>query len=319
MGHEPLLRPEEVSGVLSSDDPPGAAVEAQPQPYSLREPLAIPPASQERAQAKLERIVEALGSLLRSTAGREVEVTLDAMQQMRAGAALDTVASPVWVLPLAAGSAGGLALLLPAALALPLVDLWLGGPGGKAEPRPPTAVESRVLERWLASWAETLRRRVGIEAQATSVLVGEIPRSVAASDEPLAVGLLRLRWSEQGGDRSALLLVAPALLLDEAGPLPRPDALGPLAEPLAGVPVAVRVVLRAGRVSVADLLELEPEKILRFDVAEDAPFEVRVEGEVCLRGRLERAPDKTVLSVVWRRGAAKNAGARVKPEEGERP
>jgi flagellar motor switch protein FliM len=312
MSEEPLLRPEEISGVLSADETPDATA-AGPEaakPYSLREPLAIPPEQEPLVVQKLERLTAVLREAFEELAGTEIDLQLDGMQQQRAAAALSVVPPPVWVLAVRARS-GGLALALHPIFALTLVDMALGGPGTPAdEGREPTAVEARILGRLIASSAPRLGEVVGQTLTPVDLQVGAVSPAVAAPGETVATGLLRIRLGET--DHTSLLLGGAALLAPAAAASPagarRPP--GPVAPRVERVPVETRPVLRAGRVSLADLTALEPGKLLLLDASAEAVLELRTSGSSNLWGRIVREDERPVFSVQRRRGWRKDDGER---------
>ena len=56
-------------------------------------------------------------------------------------------------------------------------------------------------------------------------------------------------------------------------------------------------MLRAGRVSFNDILELDCGKVLRFDTSEDSPFELQVEGRPIASGRISRDDTRAVFEI----------------------
>jgi flagellar motor switch protein FliM len=293
MKEDAVLQPEEVESVLSGDTPPD---DVGPQPYSLREPLAIPPHAQEAARFTLERIVSVLNDTIRSKA--EIEIRLDDLQQQTAHAALAVLPPPAWVAGLVRGGSGGLLLALPPTVGLALVELALGGSGVLPEEgREPTPLESRVLRRLLASASSRLEEVVGATLESAECETGQIPRSIASAGETVAVGLLRFHVGES--DHAALLLATAALLLPETAPRKERGAVGcgPLAALVGRIPLAVRPVLCAGSIGFRDLMALETGSVLRLDVGEDAILELRAEGEPVVRGRVVRQADRSVFAV----------------------
>jgi len=302
MSEEPVLRPEEIAGVLSGtpDDPTldaGSPADSGPQVYSLKEPVAIPASAERTARQTLERIAAALGAVLRAEADAGIELTVDGLQQQRTEAALSVLPPPAWVVSLARPGGGGLALALHPAVALALVDLALGGQGRPGESgREPTELENRVLSRLIGSAAEPIAGVLGESVRAATLDVGAVPSNVATGGETVGVGLLRFKIGEE--DHASLLLVTAALLLPSRSPSagePRPP--GPLASRLERVALDVRPVLRAGRVGMRDLVELERGKVLRLDAAEDTLFDLRVADHNVIRGRIVRQDERSVFAI----------------------
>ena len=301
MSDEPILRPEEVAGVLGGDASQGAApIESAadgPQPYSLREPVAIPPSAEADARQTLERIVAAFAEVFRSEAKGGIELTLDGMQQQRTSAALSVLPPPAWVVSLARSDGGGVALALNPAVGLALVDLALGGTGSSPEAvREPTPLEGRVLSRLIGAAAKRLEEIVGEPLRPRRLEVGKLPGVVAAAGETVGVGLLRLKICET--DYTSLMLVTASLLLPaRRKTIAQPRPPGPMARRLRAVPVEVRPVLRAGRVGIRDLMTLGSGKVLRLDSPANARFELRVFGTTVEHGSIVREDDRSVFTV----------------------
>ena len=284
MSGRPVLRPEEVAGVLAGA--PQAQPPAGPTPYSFREPLAIPRESEPQARKRIEALAAEIQETLRAELGAEVTIEVDAFQQQRASAAIAAMPAPAWLLSFARPG-GGVALVLPAAAALSLLERALGGAGASADAsRGPTALESRVLSKILPRMAAAVSRALGADLAPVGLVVGSLPPQVATPGEVLGIGILRIKASD--GERSALVLASAPLL---APPKAKPAGgkrVGPLAKALGAVPVDTRAVLDAGLVMVAELSELQPGTVLRFDVAEDAPLELRVREIPIFSGRIVR-------------------------------
>lgn len=301
MSDGPVLRPEEIAGVLSGVDAPvGAPVPAAPpgpMPYSLREPLAIPKEAEGAARKRLEDAASAIGESLRSELGAEVVFELDAFQQQRAQAAVSAIPPPAWLLSFGLRGGGGVALVLAPSTALSLFERALGGVGASADAsRCPTALEVRVMAKILPRMAASLSRAVGAELSPVGLSAGELPAQVASAGEVLGVGLLRMKLIQ--GERAALLLatcglLAPAVKREAAGA----RKVGPLAAPLERVRLETRPVLDAGLVMVSELAELHPGAVIRFDVAADAALELRVRERPLFSGRVVRDGKGSAFSV----------------------
>ncbi|MBZ5637236.1 MAG: FliM/FliN family flagellar motor switch protein [Acidobacteriia bacterium] len=317
MSEGPLLRPEEVAGVLSGMEVERVeAVSAEtgrgPVPYSLREPIAIPPGTEAAAKKRIESLVSALQDSLRRELGDDLALEVDALQQLGVSAALSTVPPPAWVPSFSRADGGGIALVLAPGTGLALVERALGGPGVPSESgREPTGVELRVVARLAAAAAGPLGTACGTPLSAGDIGVGSVPAAIAAPGETVGVGLLRVRLGD--AERSALLLVPASLLLpsrtaqEAAGKV----RIGCLAPALERVRVEARPVLRAGRISFGDLLELAQGAVLRLDVPEGAALDLRIGGQALFRGRIVRTKDGCTFGVEWRRTRREPAARRV--------
>jgi flagellar motor switch protein FliM len=295
MTQEPELSPEEVEGVLSGEQ---AADSDEPKPFSLREPVVIPPESEASASGKLEEIVSELSETFRSETDLDFELIFDGLQQQRASVALSVLPPPAWVVSIARPGGGGFSLVLPAAVGLALVDAVLGGGGGiPDEEREPTGLESRVLARFFGRSAGRLGKLTGVQLEPAGFEIGSVPRAVATPGETMAVGLLRTRLGDQ--EKSCLLLSSAPLLLppkEEASTEQIMEA-GPLAARLEKVALEIRPILRAGRVSLQDLISIEKGKIMRLDAPEDAPFELQAAGRTIAHGRIVSKDDLHTFTV----------------------
>jgi flagellar motor switch protein FliM len=285
MSERPVLSPEEVAGVLAGGEV--AAAPAGPTPYSFREPIAIPKEAEPEARKRVDAAAAEIQETLRTELGAEVGIEVDAFQQQRAAAAVSAIPPPAWLLSFAKPGGGGVALVLPAATALALLERALGGAGAAAETsRGPTALESRVMARILPRMAAALGKALGVELASAGLGVGELSPQVATPGEVLGVGLLRVRQGE--GERSALLLASAPLLVPPKARAASVRGIGPLASALGPVRLEARPVLDAGLVMVSELAELEPGTVLRFDVAEDAALDLRVRSLPIFAGRIVR-------------------------------
>jgi flagellar motor switch protein FliM len=292
MSEGPVLRPEEIAGVLSGVDAaagaPVGAPPAGPMPYSFREPLAIPKEAEAPARKRLEDAAAAIGESLRTELGTEIAIELDAFQQQRSQAAVSAIPPPAWLLSFGLRGGGGVALALAPATALSLFERALGGAGSAADAsRGPTALESRVMAKILPRMAAGLSRSMGVELTPVGLASAELPAQVASPGEVLGVGLLRIKSSQ--GERAALVLATCGLLVPAQK---RASAgarkVGPLAAPLERVRLEIRPALDAGFVMVSELAELVPGAVLRFDVAADAALELRVRERPLFSGRIVR-------------------------------
>jgi flagellar motor switch protein FliM len=308
MAMEPLLRPEEVASVLSPEGEaggkpaPASPAEASTS-YSLRRPVAIAAEDEPAARRRLETLSAGLQAALCRELESDVGIEVLGFQQEQAGVAVKTLPQPAWILGFAQDGGGGIALALDPTGALSLVEIALGGAGNTAATgREPTALERRVLNKLCAALVGPLAARSHTRLARGTFEVGGLPPALAAPGETVALGLLKLRFA--GAERSGLLLVTPRLLAEPARPArPGGPSLGPLAPRLDRVGFELRPVLDVGLVPLCDLRELRPGSLLRFDVAEGAPFALAVNGHAVLRGHLVREQGRPVFKVLWRRGS----------------
>jgi len=301
----PLLEPEEIQKVLSDDERTSVAPDAatgRVLPYSLRDPVVLPPEAEPEAKQRLADLAAALSSALTEELGEAIGLEVDGFQQHRAGAALEALPKPAWVLAFVGRQPGGIALALPAAVGLALVERALGAEGGALPDvsREPTPLESQLLGRLGSSVAASVARAARAELSGALLCCGSPPASLASPGETVGVGVGRIRLG--GAERSVLFLASPALLgarreSPEEGDTGAP---GPLAGPLRRIRLHVRPVLRGGTVRISELAGLEAGAVLRLEPSEQALFELRIEGRTVFLGQI-RPHEKGPAFVVARR------------------
>lgn len=303
MADEPLLRPEEVASVLSREACEESAAKPGSAVYSLRRPVLIAPDEEPAAREHLERYARGLEQILQHELDAQVRFRIQGFQQEQAGAAVEMLPKPAWILTFLRQEGGGLALALDPTCALSLVELALGGAGNMAAcGREPTPLESRVLGNLCASVTEPLGARCGTKLVRGTLEIGRLHGRLAMPGETVGVGLLKIQIAEK--ERSGLLLATPNLLKQAPGPRPRSSGLrlGPLAARLALVPVEVRPVLKAGFAALSDLMELRPGALLNLEPPESAPLDLRVAGRRLFSGQVIRTAGAPAFRVSRRRG-----------------
>ncbi len=310
MSKGPLLRPEEVASVLSvGEDTALAAADkstsanAAVRTYSLRRPVAIAPDREAEARKRLERIAAGLQAELERELEATLRIEVSGFLQEQAGPALEAIASPTWVLSFLMADSGGIALALDPACALSLVELALGGVGNSAdEVRGPTPLESRVLTSLCETVTPGLARSTGIVLTRSEFGTTALPVTLAMRGETIGVSPVRIFIGDQ--ERGGLLVATPALLHEpnERDLLPHELRVGPLGIVARKIPITVRPVLRAGRVSFADLTALKSGQLLAFDSPETTPLELRLNGATVFAGRVERDGGVGTFRIGWRRG-----------------
>jgi flagellar motor switch protein FliM len=309
MVQEPILRPEEVASVLAGEAVGEAtavtATAPDPTPlYSLRRPVFLSPERLPEARKRLETLADALQQTLRHELQAEIEVEVQGFQQDEARTAIATLPGPVWTLAFLHQEGGGLALVLEPTCALAMVELALGGVGTSGQKgREPTTLERRVLDKLCGSVASELASRCKTAFARGAFTYAATPNELASPGQTLGVGLARVRVAST--DRSAVLLATAGVLAEPSAPRVRSAAhVGPLAPLLGGVRCRVRPVLPGGIVALGDLMKLEPQAVLRLDVAETAALELRVEGIPIFDGRMSREGGVSRFDVGRRRGRA---------------
>ncbi len=312
MSEGPVLRPEEVAGVLSGMEASAtpAATTPAPLPYSLREPVALPPEAEPEARKKVEMATAGLAEILTRALEAEVKIEVEGFQQQRAASVIGVLAPPVWVVSFTgAAGGGGVAVLLHPGLGLALVELALGGIGKPEESgRAPTPAELRVLSRLAAEAMPRMSETFGGDLSHFDTGVGTVPAAIADPGETVGVGVLRAHVPE--GDGAALMLVSASLL---TRPAPTAEETvrgrpGPLAAKLGSIRLKLLPVLPAGRASVSELSELKPGVVLRLDASEETLLSLRVGGSSVFRGQIVRSMGGAAFRAAWRRGRTAAGG-----------
>ena len=177
-------------------------------------------------------------------------------------------------------------------LAFPLIDRMFGGPGETLpERRPLTDIEQTVIRRV----CEALARAVG---EGWAQLAAVQPAVEGLETNPAFLQLaapnevvLTVELSLQMGDHSGLLrLCLPYMLLEPVlprlstepwlGTRRRPGPMPQVQQLLGRVEVTVTACLGRARLSLGELLELEPGDVIPLQARRDRPIEVRVEDQL---------------------------------------
>lgn len=308
MSEEPLISADEVASVLSQDEA-GAAPEApkaaspDSDVYSLRRPVAIAPEDEPRARKRVEGFAQALVETIRKELDTDIELAVQGFQQQQAGPAIDSLPAPCWLLTFLHGEGGGFSLVMDPTCAMSLVELALGGIGNSTSAgREPTELETRVMGNLGGALVKPLDRRARAGFVDVVFTVGRIPERMADRGEMVGAALLQLRFS--GAERNAMLLVSASMLREAAAGAGKRERRkpGPLAGRLERLPVEIRPVLRAGKVTLADLSALKPGTVLRLETPEDALLDLRVDGQSLFGGHVRREDERAEFTVAWRRG-----------------
>lgn len=305
MTDQPLVSADEMASVLGSDENQEAAPVASEKgatvAYSLRRPLAISPEDEERARARVATISESLIASIRRQLDATLECEEQGFQQQQTSAAVGSLEEPAWILAFEAEGGGGLAFVMDPACSMSLIELALGGAGtSSAGGRAPTNLETRVMNNLGRALLEPFSAKAGVRLNRPIFATGSVPTEVATAGEMVAASILKLKFGD--AERGALLLATSSLFRDanSAGD-DAPVAAGPLNDRLSKVLVDIRPVLRAGKVSLKDLTELQPGSVLRFESDEQRELDLRVQGLGLMRGRISREEGSVQFGVTWRR------------------
>ncbi|BAS27510.1 FliM/FliN family flagellar motor switch protein [Limnochorda pilosa] len=226
-------------------------------------------------------------------------------------------------------------LIWPQALLFQTLDCLLGGPGEAPSPlRPPTEIEGRVIRQITARLAYRLLR---LEVQRLEVPVppGEIevhpvePGQVSARSRWLSLAL-DVEWRSQrgpsgrGGERFYLLLspewaarARKGLALFGRGMAGEAEDLADLKRVrttlqrhLEETPVTVRVVLGRSRLTLREVLSLEPGDVLQLEQRVDEPLPVEVGEAPFFLGRPGEAAGRMAVRLeAWVGGSSEPAEA----------
>ena len=242
------------------------------------------------ARQAAERLSEALAALLRT----QTAFAPDPVAQRYASAVADTDA-PVYRVPLhdAAGERCGMAQL-PVTQARGWVETLLGGAAATDdEERKLSSLESDLLLDLVSAVVQSLAS-VSRETGGPDLRRGEAVMADAEPlDTPCGDEFCQLTFKATGDEASDEVTVfLRSELLDPiagrtgaGGETPGPEQTrARLLDHLGNAPVEVAARLGAARISVRDLMSLEPGDVIILGTGASEPIAVAVEGQVAMRG-----------------------------------
>ena len=232
---------------------------APAQLFDFRDPLPMPAGASRLVGAVVEAAPR-VGLLLGLACGRTVPVSCPTVRRVSLVEVAETGA--VWT-PLTCGLADPGLLLVPAAAAVALADLYLGGVGD-GEHRPCTTLEAELLLRHTVPALRPLAAALA-DHGVTSFQPG------AVSDDPLPHGggevvAVPLDIALPSGTTVTITVCLPAKSLlpgEVEAPVPAPSTAACAA--LGDVPVEVAVRLGASIVTAQDVEDLRPGDVIRLD------------------------------------------------------
>ncbi|QBS37819.1 MULTISPECIES: flagellar motor switch protein FliM [Thermaerobacter] len=199
-------------------------------------------------------------------------------------------------------------------IAFPMVDRLFGGPGtGTATGRGLTEIETvvmrMILQGLLEAVAEGWAQLAQVQGELVTVAANPLFVQIQAPNEIAVRVVMAVRFGQQEG---AWRLCLPYPLLEPV--LPRlavhqyyargtrshAASRDRWAEGLRQVPLPVSVVLGRTRLTVRELLALEPGHVLRLDTPADGLVDVVVAGRPKFRGLPGRAGPRLAVRVVER-------------------
>lgn len=302
----------EPGGTVPSAPPPAACT-----PFSFEEPPPLSGPRRERLGAAGSRLAEELGRRLDAELRRSVTASLSGVDLASRATAMRATVDGVSMRLDEAGSRFAAMLVLDVELALAMVEARLGGAIAESQPkRALTPVEEALLVRLVRVAAGPAVRGflTALSDDAPpEALECRLADPSALWSAGFAAATLQLAAEGRGG-RAVLFVPVTRLGVAEA-PVKRVVASGSgvPARTLFRMPVRVAPRIPGGRISLAELSQLAPGRVVRLDHPKDAPIEITCNGTGVLHGRIVRAGDQTALEVTdW-------AAATPDDEKEERP
>ena len=274
-----------------------ARPEAVAQPYDFARPRVVSDRQLRAVEAAHAALADALGAALSVAAGEAVGVTVRSLDEVQAVDFERSRGEPAALFVASLGEGGPvLALDVPTPLALLLVERHLGGADPlAADGRALSDLERDVVERhslpmvWVAmaqAWSTVPPRPVRYTADAARLVI-------AAPDAPVVVADLEV---SVGGAQSGLSLCYPAEALSLLLGAPAPDRAS--APGLDQLPLMLRAELGRTRLTVGDLLALQPGDVVPLDALPDAPAQVWVGDRFRFQARAGVASSRLALEVL---------------------
>ena len=267
------------------------------QPYDFARPRVVSDRQMRAVEAAHAALAEAVGGAFSDAVGEPVRVRVRSLDEVLAVDFERSRGEPAALFVASLGEGGpALALDLPTPLALFLVERHLGGadPLG-ADGRALSGLERAVIEHhwlpqvWVAAaqaWATVPPRPVRYTADASCLVI-------AAPDDPVLVADLEVTV---GDASSGLSLCYPAETL--ALLLGTPATDGATASDLDRLPLVLRAELGRARLTVADLLALQPGDVVPLGSPPDAPAQVWVGDRFRFQARAGVAGSRLALEVL---------------------
>ncbi|MDJ0960894.1 MAG: FliM/FliN family flagellar motor switch protein [Acidimicrobiia bacterium] len=285
--------------------------------FDFRSPSKMPRDHVRRLELTHETFQRAMGAQLSTLLRTMARVELLAIDQVTYDEYIRSMPNPTVVGMISLDPLPGEALLeMSTSTALTLVDRLLGGIGKPGVMRRPTELESRLIQDLLreaqGALKETFEPLLEVDARFEAIEFN--PNFVQATNPSEMVVVMSYSLSIIEGARSEglLTLCYPFSMLMPAWELApeldeRPPALGPGAPeshleshlPEISMPMAIR--LRETEVSAAEIAQLQPGDVLRFDHKVDEGVLGVVAGLELVEGRIGRKGKNMALQVTnWR-------------------
>jgi flagellar motor switch protein FliM len=309
----PLVTEEEMSVLLDAGGEAASATGGDKRrrvvPYNFRRPDRV---SKEQVRALYllhDLFSHTLSSSLPIFLRAISEVTLISVDQLAYVEYLHSLPDPTAIFTLNMHPLQGVAVLeMNPAIAFPVIDRMLGGPGQPIrEPRAVTEIEQKILESFLWLVTDDLREAWKPLIELDLQLVGRETRpqllQIVAPNEVVISIVFQVQIADARGTMS---LCIPAITLEPIiqrfnqsvytrGREVPPEQTRALLDQLAVVAFPVAAELRGTKAVMNDLLSIGPGDVLRLDRRVGHPLEVSVGGVVKFHGSLAVRNGRTII------------------------
>lgn len=272
------------------------SVEKSVSSYDLARPSRLPKSKAGALESVLRDTTRAWADAMRSTIGDDASVSLDSIERMTFGCYSDALSGAELIAVAEADGLGtGIAIELPAQMALSIVNRMSGGRGIAPSARSLTAIEVNLMRRPIA----TLRD--GLAVAWNGVAPVEFgPASICRfaseagwhRDQALAIAHLTCRASNSVfglavAIRSGLLDCLPDEMTrrDDNRPPLSPRNVGQVREMIGHVPVEISADLGHARLNLRDVLGMQVGDVLRLDRTVNQAIPFKIGKRVAFRGR----------------------------------
>jgi flagellar motor switch protein FliM len=306
-----LLTEEEMTALLPAPADSTATQERRRRvvPYDFRRPDRLSKEQVRSLYLLHDMLSHSLSSSLPIFLRTVSEVTLISVEQQAYAEYLHGLPDPTAIFTLKMHPLPGIVVLeLNPALAFPIIDRMLGGPGQPlAETRAVTEIEQKILEGFLKIVLDDLRDAWKPHLELDIMIVGRETRPqllqiVAPSEVTLTI-VFHIRI---GDVRGMMSFCIPAVTLEPVieqfnqsfyarSREARPEQTRALLNTLASVTFPLAAELHGTTVPIDDLLGIVPGDVLRLEHRVDQPIEVSVGGIIKFRGELVAREGRTAV------------------------
>ena len=272
-------------------------------PYDFRRPQRLTGPLRDRLGTALGGVAEKVGFVLSDELNREIAVAFRESSEDVARVLLDAPADPVWALG-PGGPGEGILCGMEASLAQAFVEMLLGGPGAlRPVDRPPTAIETALLEKIALRLCGSLVPDGAPEGNAPAALLyleGEAREERAAPAG--VIGVFELALGEEKGAFRVFYTYEhlTALFGLDLGAAETASGGGSdqvTREHVGGVRIALHARLRSTPVRIGDITSLRVGDVLSLDRPITDPVEILIGGRAAYLGHPGRVDDRIGVQI----------------------